>query len=106
MVEYRGQVVRSRLGMFITRRQLVVSLVAGAAGAAPGASHILCPSGECSLTGSWYGTGALFAMLGFLYAEGCPACQIANRCTLPGEPEETSDPSESFEEDTDESVES
>ena len=70
--------------------------MAGAVGAALGASHILCPSGECTLTGSWYGTGAVFAVLGFIYAEGCPACQIANRCALPGEPEEDAGSADDF----------
>ena len=70
-------------GMLITRRQIVVSLVAGAAGAALGWSHLICPTGECVMTGSWYGTGAIGAVFGFLYAEGCPACRLGERFSGP-----------------------
>jgi len=58
--------------MHITPRQIVFAILAGAAGAALGGSHILCPSGQCTMTGSWYGTGAIGAFLGFFYAESIP----------------------------------
>jgi hypothetical protein len=58
--------------MHITTRQIVFAVLAGAAGAALGQSHILCPSGQCAITGSWYGTGAIGAVLGFIYAESLP----------------------------------
>jgi len=58
--------------MHITPRQIVFGVLAGAAGAAIGGSHILCPSGECPLSGSWYGTGTIGAALGFFYAETLP----------------------------------
>ncbi len=58
--------------MHITTRQVVLAVLAGAAGAALGSSQILCPSGQCAMTGSWYGTGAIGAALGFFFAESIP----------------------------------
>ena len=100
--------------MLITRRQIVVSLVAGAAGAALGWSHLICPTGDCVMTGSWYGTGAIGAILGFMYAEGCPACRIgerfsgshtADRADQSGASGETADPSKASHSDNDDSAE-
>lgn len=51
-------------------------------GGAIGFSKILCPDGQCMITGSWFGGGTIGGMLGYAAAGLLPA-RIDPR-TLPG----------------------
>lgn len=46
--------------------KLIALVAAGATiGGAVGASKILCPGGECMMTGSWFGGGTIGGLLAF-----------------------------------------
>ena len=45
-------------------------LIGAAAGAALGFSQVLCPDGQCALTGSWYGGAFLGGLLGMVVTGG------------------------------------
>lgn len=44
------------------------------AGGVLGYTQVLCPDGQCAISGSWYGGALLGGVLGFWLLGGCPAC--------------------------------
>jgi len=51
-------------------RSIIIIAVCAAAGAAIGYSQVLCPNGQCALTGSWQGGALLGAVIGLLFSGG------------------------------------
>ena len=51
-------------------RRIVGILIGAGIGAAIGYSQVICPSGQCALTGSWYGGALLGGVLGLVFASG------------------------------------
>lgn len=60
--------------------RILIGLAIGiTAGALLGYSQILCPTGTCILTGTWYGGAMTGAVLSLIFTSGCPLCS-AGRC--------------------------
>ena len=51
-------------------KTLLGILIGAGIGAAIGYSQLLCPAGQCALTGSWYGGAAIGGMLGLVVTRG------------------------------------
>jgi len=48
---------------------MIIAVCAGI-GAALGYSQILCPNGQCALTGSWQGGALLGGVIGMMFSGG------------------------------------
>ncbi len=51
-------------------RSLMIIAVCAGIGAALGYSQILCPNGQCALTGSWQGGALLGGVIGMMFSGG------------------------------------
>lgn len=51
-------------------KRLITILAGAGIGAAIGYSQLLCPGGQCALTGSWYGGAFLGGLLGMVVTGG------------------------------------
>jgi hypothetical protein len=51
-------------------KRLIAVLIGAVAGAVIGYTQVLCPGGQCALTGSWYGGAVIGGTLGLLFTGG------------------------------------
>ncbi len=51
-------------------KRLLFPIIGAGIGAAIGYSQVLCPDGQCALTGSWYGGALIGGMLGMMFTGG------------------------------------
>ena len=62
-------------------KTIVGILIGGVLGGVIGYSGILCPSGACPLTASWYSGALLGGIFGLMLSGGCPACAASKSLT-------------------------